>query len=148
MLPQGGPQAAIAHQSLDAIRRELTAGGARGYISVGSYPVADPSLASPVRLGFTQLKARTSTQCGQWPSDLASGSSVEGWNNRPFYNLGCAYQNNLAAQIDNPRDLVTPRAEQPTDTASRTRAIGAVRLGGDPTTNWKTTNSTISPVGN
>jgi pilus assembly protein CpaD len=33
--------------------------------------------------------------------------------NREYWNLGCATQRNLAAEIDNPADLVQPRGEQP-----------------------------------
>ena len=147
MLPQGGVSGKDAHVSLEAIRRELSSGGAKGFINVGSYPVTDPSLAAPVRLSFNQLQARVAHRCGEWPADLASGSSLESWNNRPFYNFGCAYQSAIAVQIDNPRDLAGPRAEQPADTAFRTRAISNVRKGQDPGTNWKTQNSTISQVG-
>ena len=148
LVPAGGASAADAHQSVEAIRHELSAGGARGFISVGSYPVADPSLASPVRLTFHELKAKVATNCGEWPADLASGSSVEGWNNRPYWNFGCAYQSALATQIADPRDLVGPRAETPADTAERTRAISNVRKGGDPGTSWLTKNSAISQIGN
>ena len=143
--PTGGAEHGSA---LAAIRHELVAGGAKGYASVGSYPVADPSLAAPIRLSFTQLKARTATTCGQWPADLASGDTVQGWANRPYYNSGCAYQSMLAAQVDDPRDLANPRAETPADTAMRSRAIGNVRKGTDPGTSWKTTNSNIGTVGN
>ena len=148
MLPQGGPAAASAHHALDGIRRELAAGGAKGYISVGSYPVTNPALAAPVRLSFNQLHAKVARPCGEWPTDLASGSSVESWTNRPYWNFGCASQSTLAAQIDNPRDLAGPRAEQPADTAARTRAIQSVRKGSDPGTTWVTKNSTISQIGN
>lgn len=147
MLPQGGASGKEAHAALEAIRRELSAGGARGYINVGSYPVTDPALAAPVRLSFNELKAKVAHRCGEWPADLASGSTLETWNNRPYYNFGCAYQNSIAVQIDNPRDLAGPRAEQPADTAFRTRAISNVRKGQDPGTSWQTKNSTISQVG-
>ena len=43
--------------------------------------------------------------------------------NRPYWNLGCASQRNLAAMVDNPADLVQPRGETP--------AYAAAPLGGD-----------------
>lgn len=147
LVPAGGASAVHARHAMDAVRRELANGGARGFISVGSYPVADPSLAAPIRLSFIELKGRVGNRCGEWPSDLASGSSVESWTNRPFWNYGCAYQNSFAVQVDNPRDLAGPRAEQPADTTSRIRAITKVREGNDPGTSWKTKNSSISSTG-
>ena len=129
------------------IRRVLTLGGAHGVI-VSSYPVADPRLASPVRLGYGGLKANVADQCGQWPSDLASGSSIDGWENKPYWNLGCATQTMIAAQTSDPRDLVSPRGEEPADTELRERGISSTRQGQDPGTKWQLTNSNIGGVGN
>ena len=78
---------------------------------------------------------------------LASGSSVEGWNNKPYWNFGCAYQTAFAAQVADPRDLVTPKGETPADTALRVRGIESLRKGEDPGVNWKLSNSSISSVG-
>lgn len=147
LLPRGGAYDGQSQHALDGIRKELLAGGARGNIAVGSYPVADPALAAPVRLSFDTLKAKVGSTCGQWPADLASGSSVEGWSNRPYWNFGCATQTAMAAQVDDPRDLASPRAETPPDTNMRTRGIMAVRLGKDPGTEWRTKNSEIGKVG-
>ena len=147
LLPRGGMTDGISQHALGGIRKELLAGGAKGYVAIGSYPVADPSLAAPVRLSYTELKAKVATKCGEWPADLASGSSVEGWHNRPYWNFGCATQTAMAAQVDDPRDLASPRAETPPDTNMRTRGIMAVRLGKDPGTEWRTKNSEIGKVG-
>ena len=35
------------------------------------------------------------------------------FENRPYWNFGCANQRNLAAMVDNPADLVQPRGETP-----------------------------------
>jgi pilus assembly protein CpaD len=35
------------------------------------------------------------------------------FENKPYYNFGCAYQRNLAAMVDNPSDLVQPRPKRP-----------------------------------
>lgn len=129
------------------IRRQLYADGLRGYVAVGSYPVRDHMLASPVRLMFQGLKAQVADRCGQWPTDLASGSSIETWKNQPYPNFGCATQSALAAQIDDPRDLVEARGSTPPDEVMRLRAIEQVRKGADPGTDWKTTLTTIGTVG-
>jgi pilus assembly protein CpaD len=132
---------------IPAIRQALAQGGVKPQLVVNHYPVANASLASPVRLSFTGLKARVADPCGQWPSDLASGSTVDGWENKPYWNLGCASQTALAEQVADPRDLVGPRAEDPADTKMRSRAIESLRKGSDPTTDWKTKNTSISGIG-
>ncbi|HEX4765570.1 MAG TPA: CpaD family pilus assembly lipoprotein, partial [Lichenihabitans sp.] len=113
----------------------------------------DPALAAPVRLSFVKLQAKLASRCGEWPEDLASGSNVDGWENRSYYNLGCATQQTLTAQMDDPRDLVRPRAEDPSDVQMRTRAIGDLRgnpvlQGTDPSTVYtQSALVPISPVG-
>jgi pilus assembly protein CpaD len=127
------------------VRRALLAAGVKGRIAVGDYYPLNDGAAPPVRVSFTGLKAIVPTPCGQWPEDLASGSSVEGWKNEPYSNFGCATQSTIAAQVDDPRDLVTPRALGPSDVGMRTRAIEAVRDGQDPSTDWK--NAVLTPIG-
>jgi pilus assembly protein CpaD len=132
---------------VDQIRRALASTGLRGSVGVGVYPVADATRASPVRLIFQGLKAVVPTPCGQWPSDIASGSSLEGWKNENYPNFGCATQSVLAAQVADPRDFAQARASQPADVAMRMRAIGDVRNGQDPGTSWKTQLTPIGSVG-
>lgn len=146
-LPHGSPADSYAAASLDQIRRALAAGGATGHVSVSNYPVADPNLAAPVRLSYVGLKAKVATRCGEWPTDLGSASSVQGWNNRPYWNYGCSTQNYIAAQVSDPRDLAGPRAETPADTEMRSRAITNVRKGQDPGTKWETKNTAIGATG-
>ena len=143
LVPQGAAHDEIARNSVDAIRRTLAAGGIRGSVSIGVYPVLDASLAAPVQISFASLKAEVESRCGQWPDDLAA----EGWENHPFWNQGCSYQSAFAAQVADPRDLVTPRAETPSDVAMRMRAIGDVRQGSDPGTKWTVHNTNIGQVG-
>ena len=139
------PSVAQAH--LKTIRERLASAGVKGYLKVGNYVPEQPDLASPIHLSFLQLGARVNSKCGEWPADLASGSSAEGWQNRPYYNLGCATQANLAAQIADPVDFVQPRLEESADVQMRTRAITAVRSGSDPGTAWTTTNTNIGGLG-
>lgn len=147
LVPQSGPSAAAGMTALDSIRHELARAGALTPVTVGSYPVENPGLAAPVRLTFDGLKAKVVHRCGDWPRDLASGSTTDGWQNRSYWNFGCASQNMLATQVADPRDLAEPRGETPADTSMRMRAIGNVRKGSDPSTNWSTKNSNIGAVG-
>jgi pilus assembly protein CpaD len=142
-----GKSAGLPRDTVESIRRALAYGGAHPQLQVLDYPIANPSLASPVRLSFTALKAKVADQCGQWPSDLASGSTLQGWENKPYWNFGCSYQSAFAAQVADPRDFVGPRADDPADTQVWTRAIVSLRKGADPTTDWKTKNTSISSVG-
>ena len=132
---------------VDEIRRTLASTGLRGYVGVGVYPVADATRAVPVRLIFQGLKATVPTPCGQWPSDVASGSSLEGWKNEGYANFGCATQSALAAQVAEPRDLVQARSIDPPDVEMRMRAIDNVRQGQDPGTQWTTKLTAIGTVG-
>jgi pilus assembly protein CpaD len=143
-LPQGGRDGAEARAAEPGLRRALATGGAHGPVRISYYQVADPSLAAPVRLSYATITAKVDTRCGQWPNDLASGSSVIGWENREYWNYGCATQQMMATQVADPRDLVGPGAVAPPDSTIRGRAIDAVRKGSDPGTNWKTQNTNIS----
>lgn len=141
------PTTSRSHAIIDGVRRELAAAGVHGNISVSSYQPADPTLVSPVRLSYIGTKAIVRSRCGDWPRDLASGSSLEGWDNNPYWNHGCAYQQAIAAQVADPRDLAAPRAEGPSDVTMRTRAIGKVREGADPGTQWSIENTSIGVAG-
>ena len=148
LFPVGGINTRDPRAALPAIRRALSSAGAKGNLSVGSYPVANPNEAGPVRISYISLKAKVATQCGQWPSDLASGGNLEGFENRQYYNFGCANQSFLAAQISNASDLAEPRASNNGDVEMRIRAIGKVRQGTDPGTTWIVKNTAINGVGN
>jgi pilus assembly protein CpaD len=134
-------------RAIDQIRRALAGAGLRGYVSVGSYPNAEANRASPIRLVFQGLKATVQGQCGVWSADLASGSTIDGWKNDSYPNFGCATQATLAAQVDDPRDLTQSRASGPGDVTMRLRAIGDVRDGKDPGTDWTIKNTAIGQVG-
>jgi pilus assembly protein CpaD len=144
LAPSGSRYAGRA--AVDEIRRVLASSGVRGDVAVGSYPVGNGALAAPIRLSFTGLKAIVPSRCGQWPSDLASGTSTETWANGPYWNFGCATQSVLAAQVDDPRDFAVSQALGPSDEQMRLRAIGDVREGKDPGTDWKIKSSVIGAV--
>ncbi len=147
LAPSGGSDPKGATRSVALIRAFLDREGLGAVIYVGGYPVRDPALAAPLRLSFTGVKAEVAGRCGEWPDDLASGASLDGWQNRAFWNFGCANQATLAAQLADPRDLLSPRGETPQDIETRMRAINKVRSGTDPSTQWTTKTTTISGVG-
>ena len=151
LVPRGGADPAAAEATLMALRRGLAASGITGSIEVGIYRAVDPHLASVLRLSFLRLQAGTARPCGEWPEDLGLSDPTFDLSNRPYSNLGCATQQTLAEQVDDPRDLVRPRAEEPSDVSMRTRSIQDLRggqnapQGQDPSTSW--TQSKLVPIG-
>ena len=130
LAPYGGLDPRAARRDVELVRRELARDGFGAVVYVGGYPVKDMALAAPTRLSFVGVKAEVLGNCGEWPDDLASASSVDGWQNRTYWNFGCATQSTLASQIADPRDLVTPRGQTPQDVETRMRAILKQRTGG------------------
>jgi pilus assembly protein CpaD len=122
LTPEGSPNASAARQLRGQVRAELSARGiASSKIVNSAYAANSVGDAAPIRLTFVGTTAMTS-QCGQWPKDM-----INDFNNQNYYNFGCATQNNLAAQIANPEDLVAPRGMTPIDAARRNAAIKEYR---------------------
>ena len=82
-------------------------------------------------MNYTKLTAHAGP-CGLWPHDLGPDFDWNYNENRPYWNLGCATQRNLAAMVANPADLVQPRGEAPAYEARRSIALDKWRLGQNP----------------
>ena len=147
MAPRDAGRSTHIRQKISVVRSALASMGLSAAINEATYPIVDPALGTPIRLSFRSLKAKVSHRCGEWPDDLASGGSIEGWQNKSYWNFGCASQQTLAAQIADPRDLVQPRGETASDVEIRMRAIEALRKGDDPVTKWNEKATNISKVG-
>ncbi|MCP1536887.1 CpaD family pilus assembly protein [Methylorubrum extorquens] len=106
-------------------------------VRVAAYPIANPTLASPLRLSFQRMQAKVADKCGLWPRDLGASDLRANWSNEPTWNLGCAMQSNVAAQVADPIDLVRGRPEGRIDTVLRTKDLGQLREGKDPSTQWR-----------
>jgi pilus assembly protein CpaD len=117
--PAGSADQAAAHGLAGEIQAELVADGIRpGEIQVRSYRAAPSEATAPIRLAYSRIGAHTA-QCGPWPDQFNRNP-----NNRNYYNFGCATQQNLAALVDNPTDLLYPRAMPPADAARRAGVLG------------------------
>ena len=105
-----------------AIKGQLEAIGVPSYqVQVLTYVAPDPR--APVLVGFDTIRAAV-PQCGtNWTNLARTGS------NAGSANFGCAVNANLAAQIANPRDIVSPRAMTPSDAARRTVVFDNYREG-------------------
>jgi len=137
-VPTGARRELAAHDTLKGIRSALAHGGVPGTaLSVRTYPVEDPELASPIRLTFASLQAGLPHDCGQWPADLGVSSMKGDMANEPYWNFGCSSQATLAAQVADPIDLVRSRGEGRPDIAKRMGAIAKIRDGKDPSTQYR-----------
>ncbi|MGY8709906.1 CpaD family pilus assembly protein [Bradyrhizobium sp. 18BD] len=112
------------------IRSVLASGGVPSRAIVRHpYRPEDPGLLPTIRLSYSRIAA-VAGPCGLWPEDVGPSILDPGYNeNRPYFNLGCATQRNLAAMIDNPADLEQPRSETPVYTARRDIAFERYRKG-------------------
>jgi pilus assembly protein CpaD len=87
-----------------------------------------------IRLTYPKITA-TAGPCGLWPEDLGPSVNNKGYfDNKSYYNFGCANQRNLASMVDNPSDLVQPREETPAYTPRRNIAFDKYRRGVTTTT--------------
>ncbi len=85
---------------------------------------------APVVASFSRTVAQTA-ECGDWTANVARSE-----DNLPMPNFGCAHQQNIAAVIANPNDVVAPRAETPPDAPRRQQVF----------TDYRTPRSPATPV--
>jgi pilus assembly protein CpaD len=101
----------------------------------------------PIVLSYPRVAA-VAGPCGHWPNDLGPGAGIDYDTNAPYWNLGCSMQRNLAAMVEDPSDLVQPRAETPPSAQRRSVALEKYRKGEDPTTQYRDIEKAkISDVG-
>jgi pilus assembly protein CpaD len=139
-VPVDTPNARAAASSFQEIKALLAASGVPLHgISVRHYHPDDPRTLPTIRLSYPKIAA-VAGPCGLWPENL--GPSIKNpsyFENKDYYNFGCAYQRNMAAMIDNPSDLVQPRSETPAYTIRRTEGFDKYRKG--------ETSATVYPEG-
>jgi pilus assembly protein CpaD len=127
-VPQGGATDHAAADSMREIHSIFAASGVqRNAVYVRNYRPSDSALAS-IKISYSKLVAEAGP-CGRWPQNLGPAQDSVYTENRPYWNLGCASQRNLAAMVDNPADLVQPRGESPAYTARRSMVMDKYRKG-------------------
>jgi len=127
-VPVGTRNAAAAGGVAHEAQAILSAAGVPpNGVVVRGYRVANPARLATVRLNYPRIAAEAGP-CGMWPTDI--GPTTEGYlQNKPYWNLGCASQRNLAAMVADPADLVQPRGETPAYGARRSIVLEAYRKG-------------------
>ncbi|MBR1192329.1 CpaD family pilus assembly protein [Bradyrhizobium sp. AUGA SZCCT0160] len=134
-MPTDTPNARAASESLREIQATFAAAGVPPRaVAIRQYRPEDPRHMAAIRLTYPKISA-TAGPCGLWPDDLGPSVNNRGYfENKPYYNLGCSNQRNLAAMVDNPSDLVQPREETPAYTPRRNIAFDKYRKGTSTTT--------------
>ncbi|NNL87629.1 MAG: CpaD family pilus assembly lipoprotein [Marinicaulis sp.] len=92
-------------------------------ISGAAYRAGGEGDGKQVILSYTHYVA-TPSECGVW-----SGLRARDYRNMRSPNYGCATQNNIAAMLADPHDLVAPAALSPRDAAAVTRGYNLFRDG-------------------
>jgi pilus assembly protein CpaD len=122
--PSGSPNqvaaAGIAVEVEDALRRN---GVDPRSISYRVYRAGADERVEPVRIAFNHVAA-TTAPCGPWSDDATNTAS-----NMHYGSFGCATQQNLAAAVENPLDLLYPRGLAPADAARRADVLAKYRTG-------------------
>jgi pilus assembly protein CpaD len=133
-MPSGSSNKVAAAGALRELRSILTNMGIPAQdIEVRPYRLEDPRTLATLRLNYPQMVA-SAGPCGMWPHDTGPTIDREHSENLEYWNFGCAAQRNLAAQVDNPADLVQPRGEGPAYTPRRTMVFEKYRRGEEPST--------------
>jgi pilus assembly protein CpaD len=112
----------VAHQAAWNTRDALIARGVpAARLRVVSYDA--PAARAPILAGFETVRAHI--------PNCAAAQSVMGSNfsNQPSSSFGCAVTANLAAQIANPRDIVTPADIAAADMGRRGKVFDTYRGG-------------------
>ena len=148
-VPSGTPNDRAADGAMHEVQSILIAAGVPGgAIAVRPYRSVDPNKLATMKLVYPKITAEAGP-CGLWPHDLGPADFPAYDSNKPYWNLGCATQRNLAAMVDNPADLVQPRGETPAYSARRTVVLDKYRKGESTATAYPNeSKAKISDVGN
>ena len=105
--PSGSPNEVAAFKALKRVRSLIKSDGI-AYSAVDMTPYyqeEDPE--PPLKISYVRYVAQA-PECGDWSDNLGDDS-----RNGYYRNFGCAQQHNMAAMIENPRDLLEPRGTTP-----------------------------------
>jgi len=148
-VPAGSSNAGAAASAAREARSILqTAGVPPHAINMRESRPGSPGKLATLRLHYPRVMADAGP-CGLWPEDLGPTYDRQHFENRQYWNFGCAQQRNLAAMVDNPTDLVQPRSEVPPYNARRTTVLDKYRQGQSTATQYPDENKgKISTIGN
>jgi len=122
--PSGAGNSDSASQVADDTRRALVEAGVSYAAVAGSTYDASGTGSAPIIVSFSRFEAQAPECAPLWEQDLAHQS-----NNQPWASFGCATMNNLAAMVEDPRDLLHGRDMDPRDSGRRDTVFDAYRAG-------------------
>lgn len=122
--PSGGANADAASRLAHETRMALMESGVSSSAIAGSAYDAAGAADAPIVLSFTRYVAQAPDCAPIYAQDLAHQG-----DNQAYASFGCAMQANLAAMIEDPHDLIGPRAEEPRDSNRRATVMQAYRAG-------------------
>jgi pilus assembly protein CpaD len=139
-LPTGTLNQRASAAASNEVRSILAATGVPpGAMMVRNYP-AGPTTLGTIRVTYPKITAQAGP-CGMWPEDIGPTLNRDYYENKQYWNFGCASQRNLAAMVEDPADLVQPRAETPAYTMRRTVVTDKYRQGQSTATNYPSSTS-------
>jgi len=122
--PSGSANTAIAMNVLVDVRDALSeAGVPAGRVSYTPYRAAAADQVAPIILSYKRYIA-VASPCGDWTDTYEYNP-----DNTTTKNFGCATQNNLAALVADPVDLVEPRVMTASDAQRRGEVLTKYRKG-------------------
>lgn len=122
--PSGSPNERTAVSLVAETRALLTeAGLSHGAMGYAAYRASSANAEAPLVLSYRRYVA-TASPCGNWSQDYAFTP-----DNARSPNFGCADQNNLAALVADPADLLGPREWDPAYAPRREQVIENYRMG-------------------
>jgi pilus assembly protein CpaD len=131
-VPTGTRNEVAAANAVQEVRAVLIAAGVPpDAVAVRPYRTVDPTKFGTLKIGYPTMTAEAGP-CGLWPYDIGPTYNREHNENMEYWNIGCAYQRNLAAMVENKADLVQPRGEVPPYTGRRTTVLDKYHRG-EPT---------------
>jgi len=144
--PVGGANERSAGDTLkETLSIIVQAGVPNNGIGIRTYSAGNK--LGTLRLNYPLIVAEAGP-CGLWPDDLGPSYDTKHFENKQYYNLGCASQRNLASMVAEPSDLVQPRAETPVYRAKRTYGVEKWRKGESPATTYPdASKGAVSDVG-
>jgi len=147
-VPAGTSNAAAAAQAAGEVRSILSAAGVPPQaVELRENRPSSPEKLATLRLHYPRVAADAGP-CGLWPQDLGPTYDREHWENRQYWNFGCAQQRNLAAMVENPSDLVQPRSDVPSYTGRRTTVLDKYHRGESSATTYTDANKgKLSDIG-
>ena len=132
--PVGGANERAANDTLkEALSILVQAGVPNNGIGIRPYEPGEKN--ATLRLNYPLMVAEAGP-CGLWPDDLGPSYDVKHYENKQYYNFGCATQRSLASMVAEPADIVQPRSETPAYNAKRTFGVEKWRKGDSPATTY------------